>query len=490
MLLLQNQLTRLQIIIYIFFFSRCSFHAFDVCAEVKPRLILERLEDTLLQRGVYHFQLAIKPDDLTSACQVLQEQVGKFSSACSDLIKILPSANCKVFNKRLEEIEKNIIERNEFIETFFNPRSKRGFLKSIGAMDSDDRERLDSNMDTLRRNEENLKMELGHQIEVVNSMYDFLNNSALQMNSRLLTFYSNVANVSKEINEGLEMIDSFSKILVLESNLAELSFLVELVAQNIKTKQSNLIKLLLNDQLSLDKIFDLIEPSRLLQMLDKGDTNLNGRVGFPRKRNGHIYSEILGLTEISHKIVDNSWLQVSLLIPLVDKRIFSTFKALFTPGVKDSVVAILKANEDVLILEENAFWGLEVSESSLKQCRKFRKANFCTYPIIEYNLAYRNSCVAGFYFHNITDYCLTTLFKTSNELWFQSSKSNVWTYVAPEPIKIEITNEEKTNYMNIYGVGNITLTSGMSIRTSTTFIPYNEIDNQFLFIEIVGFFRR
>lgn len=353
-------------------------------------------------------------------------------------------------------------------------------------MDSDDRERLDVNMDTLRKNEEKLKLEIGHQIEVVNSMYDFLNSSALQMNSRLSTFYNHIANISEEINKGLTTISKFSEILILENNLAELRVLIDVVAQNLKTHQENMIRLLLNEHINTDTLFDLIEPNNLFKILEKAETALEDQLYFPRKKNGNIYPELIGLLNISHQIIDDAWVQVTLLIPLVDRRAFSTFKASFTPGILDSIVAVLKAPENILILEENSPWGLEVSETELNLCKKFRNSFFCTFPLIEHNMNHRNTCVAGFYFHNITLYCETTYLKTSKEVWFQSSKANTWTYVAPKALQLEIINGEKSTHITVYGVGNVSLTQGMSIRSENSFIQYNELSNEYLLIEVIG----
>lgn len=465
----------------------CSYFAVNVCAtEVKPRLILKKIDDTLIQKGVYHFQLAIRPEGLASASLILQEGVSKFGIACTELVKILPSSNCKIFKSSLIEIQQIMEERNKFIETFFKPRPKRGFLKAIGAMDSEDRERLDINMDKLRKNEEYLKQELGHQVEVVNSMYDFLNHSALQMNNRLSTFYNHIGNISEEINNGLTIINKFSEILVLESNLVELRFFIELVAKNLRIHQENAIRLLLNEQINIDMIFELIEPTNLVKIFDKADSTLGGKLGFPRKMNGNIYPELIGLLNVSHKVVENAWIQVSLLIPLVDRRAFNTFKASFTPGIVNSTIAIVKAAENILILEENSVWGLEITETELSQCHNFHNTYFCTFPLIEHNMVHRNSCVAGFYFHNITTYCKTTYFKTSKEIWFQSSKSNTWTYVAPEALQLEIINGARSTHITVYGVGNVSLTQGMSIRSKNAFIQYNEISDQYLYIEVTG----
>lgn len=59
----------------------------------------------------------------------------------------------------------------------------------IGAMDTDDLARIDVDLDKLRGNEEQVKHTIERQTEVVNTIYNFVNDSMIQIDSKMRSLY-------------------------------------------------------------------------------------------------------------------------------------------------------------------------------------------------------------------------------------------------------------------------------------------------------------
>lgn len=180
----------------------------QLIAETKSSLLLEKLDDPLIWKGSYTLEVKLSLSELLKSSEVLESTVKNYDETCQMLTKRIPETQCNITIQDLKYTVKRGKGIEQFIRGFFPNRKTRGFLTWIGAMDSDDRTRVDKNVDILRKNEENLKDSINHQTNTVDAMYKFIDSSMLQIDNRIKQVSANFNTLELIVQENLNFTNS------------------------------------------------------------------------------------------------------------------------------------------------------------------------------------------------------------------------------------------------------------------------------------------
>lgn len=124
---------------------------------------MEEIGNPMIRKGSYTLEVRMPLKDLSLGEWVIGSTIEKFNFTCELLKKRISNAQCSLMTEDLNLAWMKRKTMNNFIKEFFPNTKTRGFINPIGGMDSDDRLRIDGNVDKLRKNEEQLRNTINHQ---------------------------------------------------------------------------------------------------------------------------------------------------------------------------------------------------------------------------------------------------------------------------------------------------------------------------------------
>lgn len=436
---------------------------------------MERIEDTLIQEGSYTLEVRFPIGQLEIGNIALEMAIRNFNNTCNSLLKRIPHSKCKILNN---DLEMSIQKRKsiwELIKSFFPNRKTRGFITAVGGMDSDDRTRIDSNLDKLRKNEETLRNSLKHQTNTMDAMYKFVDVSVKHLDDRLKTINDQFNSLKSVVAEDLNFANSLRSTMEMETQLIEIGFRIQSLISELKDQQSLILHILMGSTNEISALIQLIEPTELIEMLVEANGKLSNGQTFPKKSNNEMVPGILNLMKVSYSTLNNKMLLIKLSLPIVRDVTFITHKGIFIPEINGTIISSINLEEDIIIEEIGSNWGYTMSSTEFAKCAKFSNRRICDIKTPEKELTSENKCLLNMRFKNITDRCSITILQIKNDVWFATEEPNVWEYATPSEIKINIFHGLNHSNIIIRGSGKIRLTPEMRIETDHVRILYSNI---------------
>lgn len=127
-----------------------------------------------MTRGSARFRVEFDWNKLTQEIESLAKVTNLFNDTC----QLVSSDVCNGLINNLQNEYLIIKEQQLMQQGLFPRRITRSLWSYLGAMDSEDRARIDSNLDRVRSNEENLKRRLESEVGVVTALYDTVANAS------------------------------------------------------------------------------------------------------------------------------------------------------------------------------------------------------------------------------------------------------------------------------------------------------------------------
>ncbi|XP_055548464.1 uncharacterized protein LOC129732030 isoform X3 [Wyeomyia smithii] len=329
-------------------------------------------------------------------------------------------------------------------------------------MDSDDRVRIDTNIDRLRKNEESLRTSITHQTGTLDAMYKFVDSSMYHVDDKIKKIMNNFNTVRKTVQDDLNFTSTIQNILYLESELMEIGFQLQTLINNLKDQQHIIIEILLGNTKGVSEMMQLVEISELVSLLHEAEDKLPNGLAFPGDGKSDILSGLLSIIEISYEPLNNQILMLKLNIPLVSKQKLVAFRGVFVPQVNGTYVVAIKMDDDILIKEVEKNWGFVISSAQYEECLSFAQNKICNLSAVEVKLSSENKCLLNLYFRNSTESCSIRILKINHDVWFASEEPNVWEYVTPDEMEIVI----------FHGMNG---TPGMRIKTDSVKISFTNV---------------
>ncbi|XP_058820915.1 uncharacterized protein LOC131683118 isoform X1 [Topomyia yanbarensis] len=440
-------------------------------AMANAALILERLNDVLLAQGVYDFKVTLTYKSLVEDQAELESALNAFNETCTALIERNPNLKCGVITSVWSKDTSDIANINTYIRYFFKTRTPRGFWSAIGAMDSDDRTRIDENMDKLRRNEERFNKNTEHQASAIEKIYNFVSNSTITMDKAVESNNKNFESLKTEIRNTLNRANDRDKDLYLEATLMEIGMWYNSMRQNLKLKQKTLIAILHAENTKSLDLAEIINPVQLIRTLDSEEATLNDNLTFPRRADGAIMPEILNTLHYYVKLTNDLDIIMTLQIPLVKKSKWYAYKGTIEPSITGNILTILHLEEDIIIKQENN-WGYVLTQADYDNCDRIGDTRLCKLSNIERDLKQEDTCMAALYFRNITTTCKTKVVQLNHDIWLETANRNIWTYFTPNKLKVSVFTGKNVTETTIQGKGNIKLLPDMMIQTDSIRITH------------------
>lgn len=387
--------------------------------------------------------------------------------------KQLESIKCDrlVFNFRVETTR--IESKQKFIGSFFTRRTNRGFLTFIGAMDSNDRSRIDVNLDNLRGIEEKLNENINHQTFVVDSIFELLKNESELLDFKLKQIEGNGYEIDFKLTKGLNFTNNVKKLIYIESQLTELNTRIEHLLENIKLNQAIYMNVLLRNTLRIDELLNIIDPELFFLELENHEAKLPINIGFPRHPNGNIFPEILSLITYDFEPTNTNTILMRLIVPVVKKKALESYRGIVSPGSNGQFITLVHIKDNILLTDYESEMGYIISEEEYTNCKHIQNTKICNIKKAEVNLKQSGKCLTNLFYNNITDNCENKVLRTSHDVWIATLKPNVWMYVAPHSTKLNISNNSNITTVSIIGTGTIKLTPNMWLSTNNAKISYS-----------------
>lgn len=307
-------------------------------------------------------------------------------------------------------------------------------------------------------------------------MYKFVDNSILHIDNDLKRITSNFKTLESLVQEDIILTNTVKNIVNLETELIEIGFKVQSLINTLKEHQNGILKILMNEEThGIHWLIQLIEPIEVMKLLEKAERKIPDILSFPKKDNSGIYVDFLKLIEVSHTPLNNQILLLKLKIPLVLKHKFIAYRGRFIPQINGSLKMSINMEEDIIIKEVEKDWGFILTNSQYKDCMQLANSRICNLEETEIRLSTGDSCLLILKYKNSTENCNTKILKVEHDVWFETEEPNVWEYISPTEIKINIFHGSNNSHLTIRGSGKIMLTPNMIIETNNIKILYSNV---------------
>ena len=436
-------------------------------------LIVERISGIMIARGNYNLAVSLDLNELFHYEHLYQGVVNKFSLICGNMTEQIPKDACQDLFRTIMVTQGDVKGNSKTIQNFFLHRSKRSVWRSLGAMDKADRKRIDYDLYKLRRNQESLRSLSDHQTAMVSALYDFVNNSMISLDKNGLDLVDKVKDLQIRVIEEMNFTNQVRKIVEWETKLLEAGLWIQNFAEVIRKRQTIFMKLLMGEISKNDLLLHIISPDAILKELEKAIQVLPTGVKFPWEK-GELTESMFKLMRLSHRFVGKETLVLDIEIPLVDVNAYEALKIFITPQIKNFTVTFCHEENNIILRNKMNDWGYVIDEESFKHCRELQNIRMCSVKEPEENLAVCNKCSTQLVYGTSSEACNCKIVQVNHKMWFNSLQANIWTYISPMSIKVNVTDNEKSSIVTIQGVGKMTLREGMTIITDELIIRHSK----------------
>lgn len=436
-----------------------------------PVLYIEQLDHSRIIQGYYTLQVPIDISILNKELLYLEDAINKFNDTCFQIREFTTDLKCSHIIDNQKVTINRLVTTLNFIKSFFNKKMTKRSWAFWNDMDSNDRNRINWNFNTIRKNEEAIKNSIEHQSAVLNQMYDFMNSSVIEINDKTKWILKNFNVIKIEMIRSINITNNMKHVIYLESILTELNYWIINLANTIKNKQQTILDVLLSEKNNIHTLLDIISPNIFESYNFK---NIPDQLYFPTRMDGRVDSRIFSLIKYNYQILNSNEILLSFKIPLVKKKILLTKRISITPSLKNFIVSIIKIDEDVILHEENSTWGYVWNFENFKNCKKLQDTRLCDISSAEINLLNSNKCITDLLFFNKTENCEIKHFKINHDIWFSTSEQNFWRYLTPNKTTITIHHASNITKINIIGSGEFKISPNMSISTNNIKLEYFE----------------
>uniref|UniRef100_A0A2M4CXJ7 Putative arac family transcriptional regulator n=1 Tax=Anopheles darlingi TaxID=43151 RepID=A0A2M4CXJ7_ANODA len=346
-------------------------------------------------------------------------------------------------------------------------------------MDTDDRRRIDENMDVLRKNEESLKSSFSHQTHVIETMYKEITKATVQVEENMRKLNDWTKSIHNKTESWINFTTDVKKMIALDQDLNEAGLWITQMIRHIEEQQELYLRILLQETLTASQILQLVNPKYLWTQLEVHSQNLPPHVSFPRGPLGHIVPELIHVITTEHTISPQSRVRITLKVPLVRNTVYRTYRGIISPAVHNSTITLVDTDKNIMLLDPRTEMGYIITENEWQHCKKLGSSHICQLRTPLHNLKTAPECFAEVYFHNSITTCKIKITRTHRTIWISTPKPNEWIYIASEPIKAEITGANGTTLLTLDGTGVIVILPGTMLTTGQSILLYyvRERDN-------------
>ncbi|XP_058456980.1 uncharacterized protein LOC131434329 [Malaya genurostris] len=179
-------------------------------------LVLQKLGIARTISGSYDVRVSVNLEELLTIMDRTRQGVQSLVEDCKAAPRTIDPNRCRDLIKMLEEDSKEIYDLGEMIRRSPRGRKRRSVWNAIGLMDSEDRRRMDMDIDRLRGNEEKIKELTYQQTAAVDSIYNLVNESVHQIDLKAIETYRKDEEMKNEVLRDMNQTESTRDLLLME----------------------------------------------------------------------------------------------------------------------------------------------------------------------------------------------------------------------------------------------------------------------------------
>ena len=198
---------------------------------------VRRLLDVMVTRGSHAIAIKMELVSLVQEQGTVKGVWKRLQYLCQELKHLDGGAICTHAVQRMYE-EAQTLEREivTLKEERGPTRSKRGLWSALGAMDSQDRSRLDYDLDVLRGNEDDLEKAMKRQAAVAKTTYDLVKESVKTMEDRVAEALDRTASLETAVKTQFNRTSTLEETLMLKLKILEVQEHMTGISMNLRER--------------------------------------------------------------------------------------------------------------------------------------------------------------------------------------------------------------------------------------------------------------
>lgn len=414
-------------------------------------IYFEQLKPVKIQISTWTLQAEYELREFVEEIKLANSSVSKLIVACREMQKNFPDSCESIGN--IVELTKELGDFQSLLESFCEgggkSRSKRGILKSwFGLMDDEDKEEIDGKF-----------KQVDAQIETQSSTIEHFFNST---NKAIAVLSGNMFQVDPKKPGSID----YSR----EGQLLMMDILLNKII-----RKKELFMRLLQASSSVTLSDDIVSPKRLLQELEKLQKQfLPEDFTFPVQL---VLRDVIKMYPLSKVVayVDGCKMKVNIMLPLVNKIDYTTWKGTSVPMIQDGIMKMYPLENDVLVHNKEHHLGMVMTYDEYKSCNHLNDFALCNTHHLMRNLSTAEDCIVATYF-NRTNYdsdCRVNRLQLRHQIWIQLADPNRWIYAVPNRTQIEVNfglNNRRS--IELSGVGMLQLLRMCHVRSQDIILQY------------------
>ena len=436
-----------------------------------PGIYFENIGDLQIYRGSWKLILHVDISYIYRRDSNLQAALYDIRAECKTPSTDNLQKFCKTFGTKIQSKVDRVAKLLTYVQQTISsaPKQRRGLIDGLGyigkslfgLMDSEDRKKINDQIDFLKRQDSRLKNTIKGQMQIVRANAELLNETInnVQENEKTLL------NATWQIQYLLQQTTDITKFReTMEENL----ILINSVAETLLRDTQDLLEFIMDIKKGVLNP-RLIPPAQIITYLTSALAHIPQGLNFPigiKLENMHVLYEIITLSAFS----DTKSITVVLDIPLLNAKKFKLSKVHSVPTkINESFYAYIEPLDSYVVLDTAVQDYIQLSKQDLSKCKTINDQYLCTsnHPIFK-AIPY-GPCEVQLYtkLTKKPNNCKIRFMTLNQTILIELQQPGAWIYIAPKPIQLAATCDDKgTNMYSIKNSGIITIRNKCTITTA------------------------
>ena len=439
-------------------------------------VVVEPLGETFVVRGIYKLEVSVSAIAINAKALFLKDAEQRFWGVCRELEAAVTAFQCVQANqhlgKRLDELDSKI----SVFKQALGKRSRRGIWTALGAMDSEDRSRIDYDLGRLRQNENELERGIQHESDVAIETYNLVNKSVTHLDRNMAELQDELNSIRQEVSKSLNYTSHVKTTVALESKLIEMTFWLNNLCQSLEQKLDAIVAVLYG-KTNADLLEKLFPPHLLFKTMKDMEEKLEPGLSLPKNRDGHFLTHTWGQQKLRPRISLEDKLIVVIQLPIVSKNAYQAYRATIFPILINHTIWVSHIEEDVILQQKDSMWGYTLTSAEYSGCTHGQDVTVCR--VVKGLDNFRNSrkCIVSIIFKQEAIGCQIRAIMSNHTIWLPTGSANTWRYLAPTPTNVTVLHNGNLSHISIQGNGMLEIQPNMtawSERVKFEYFDYKE----------------
>lgn len=428
-------------------------------------IYFEKLENLMFYTSHFEIITSIDVPDTTTLLNSISLCKDKIQNLCNEVIKADNANICKSFIHELNWQIEEATKQNKKIAELYG-RTKRSLIDAggklakflFGTMDSEDEQKIYSNLESLNNNQEKLIQLQQRDISVIKSNYNSLVKPVKELQNETYR-------IELKLNEVIEKIkgqNTIDKFYTLNRHISEMSSLLLIKCSHITRQQTDATEIILalKNHILHPQIIPYATLTDIIKKRNHADT-IDSDI--------FTIKQIKNIAKIDHITTDGKII-IRISIPYIQKEKYQLFKVFLTPFTYKNKTIAYSTDVEYIATNDEKDKFVQLKFHELQQCKTIESNLESKYTLCEQQHQIitdkTNHCIPTLLYNpfNITTKCMYTPAKPINTMT-KLVHSNTWLYSMSKKTKLIITCNKETQNIEVINEGTITFITPCTIIT-------------------------